>query len=98
MKACHPEDAPASLAAWCVAAEERRQLDIQIRLRRWDGAWRWHLGRLFPMLDENGEIAEWFGAFTDLHEQKSEQLSPSTPRQANRGRNQRNHHRSDSGR
>src|ERR1035438_3407446 len=43
MKACHPEDAPASLAAWCVAAEERRQLDIQIRLRRWDGAWRWHL-------------------------------------------------------
>jgi len=34
------------------------------------GDWRWHTMRAVPLLDEDGEVAEWISILTDVHERK----------------------------
>ncbi len=46
----------------------------EYRLRRTDGAYRWHLGRATAIRDEAGEIVSWLGTTTDIHEQKQTQI------------------------
>ncbi|HMB07086.1 MAG TPA: PAS domain S-box protein, partial [Isosphaeraceae bacterium] len=68
--ALHPEDRPAYLARVesCVGAGE--QLEVECRLRRADGAYRWHWVRAEPMCDEAGALLHWFGTGTDVEERK----------------------------
>src|SRR5690606_26078353 len=44
--------------------------EVEYRLRRHDGQYRWTLGRAMPVRDEQGRIERWFGTCTDIHEQK----------------------------
>jgi PAS domain S-box-containing protein len=44
--------------------------DIEARLRRWDGAYRWFLMRAAPFRDEAGTILRWYGTSTDIHDRK----------------------------
>lgn len=39
----------------------------EIRLRRYDGEYRWHLSRQVPIRDEGGKILRWFATSTDIH-------------------------------
>ncbi|SMR51223.1 unnamed protein product [Zymoseptoria tritici ST99CH_1E4] len=41
----------------------------EYRCKSASGEWRWMLGSATPMKDENGEILQWFGTCTDIHEQ-----------------------------
>ncbi len=40
--------------------------DIEARMRRHDGVFRWFLIRLEPYRDETGEIVMWYGVSTDI--------------------------------
>ena len=42
--------------------------EFQIRGKRADGTYRWHLIRLVPILDENSKIQLWVGTATDIQE------------------------------
>ena len=66
----HPDDLPAAVAAWTRALQTGAEYEIQFRLRRYDGAWRWHLGRARPMRDHRGTIVRWYGTNTDIDEGK----------------------------
>lgn len=44
--------------------------EIDYRLRRNDGEYRWHLGRALPYRNKNGEIVFWYGTNTDIHEER----------------------------
>lgn len=39
---------------------------VRSRLRRHDGAWRWHLVRLAPMHDAGGAVTAWAGSAMDM--------------------------------
>jgi PAS domain S-box-containing protein len=42
--------------------------EVEIRYRRADGAYRWHLARANPFRDpETGKITAWYGHATDIH-------------------------------
>ncbi len=73
----HEADLPAVAKAWNHSLETGEPFEIQYRLRRHDGQYRWHLGRAVPFRDENGKIIRWFGTNTDIHDQKtfSEELA-----------------------
>lgn len=43
---------------------------LEHRVRRADGSLGWTLSRAVPLLDEQGEIKEWFGAATDVTERR----------------------------
>jgi PAS domain S-box-containing protein len=44
---------------------------FEYRIRNKAGEYRWHLGRILPLLDEKGNLVEWVGTATDIHEQKT---------------------------
>ena len=64
----HPEDAAPMEAAWNRAVESGMGFDGQWRIRRHDGAYRWHKISLIPIrLDAtDGAVAEWLGTALDV--------------------------------
>jgi signal transduction histidine kinase len=42
--------------------------EFQLRAKRWDGLYRWHLIRLMPVKNKNNEIQLWVGTATDIEE------------------------------
>jgi PAS domain S-box-containing protein len=66
----HPDDMERTIELWnhCVATGELYQ--IEYRLCRADGEYRWHLGRAVPVRNSQGEVIQWLGTNTDIHEQK----------------------------
>jgi len=73
----HPEDQERAWAKWRHSLETGEPYEIEYRLRRHDGAYRWTLGRARAVRGVDGTIARWFGTCTDIHDQKqiSEQES-----------------------
>ena len=69
----HPEDLERTLATWSASLATGEPYEIEYRLRRFDGAYRWHLGRAVPIVNEQGEITQWFGTNTDIHELRMSQ-------------------------
>lgn len=66
----HPDDLERAIETWSHAVRTGEPYEIEYRLRRSDGAYRWHLGRAVADRDADGRIVEWFGTNTDIHEQK----------------------------
>lgn len=62
----HEEDRAPTTAAWQRAVEARADYQFMHRLRMADGAFRWHLSRATPILDDTGALLEWFGTATDI--------------------------------
>ncbi len=66
----HPDDLVSCSERWAVALETGERHEIEYRIRRSDGEYRWHLCRADPMRDETGAIVRWFGTCTDIDDQK----------------------------
>ena len=66
-----PEVLDRSVAAWQTALRESSVYDVQFRLRRRDGVYRWHLARAMPICDEAGKVVRWIGTNTDIDDQVS---------------------------
>jgi PAS domain S-box-containing protein len=68
--AVHPDDRERSRLAWNAARALGRKYETEYRIRRFDGIYRWMLGRAVPYRDERGEIVKWIGITTDIEDQK----------------------------
>ncbi|MBL3655266.1 PAS domain-containing protein [Fulvivirga sediminis] len=66
----HPDDLARTIESWGKSLESGESYEIEYRLRRFDGEYRWHLGRAEPIRNKNGEIELWLGSNTDIHNQK----------------------------
>jgi PAS domain S-box-containing protein len=64
--AVHPEDREEASLAWAEAVRRREVLVTQHRLRRRDGEYRHMELRAVPVLEANGAIREWVGAYSDI--------------------------------
>jgi PAS domain S-box-containing protein len=65
----HPDDRPRTLDAWDHAIA-RGEYNVECRLRRSDGQYRWMLVRGLPLRDGAGEIVKWIGTCTDIDDLK----------------------------
>jgi formate hydrogenlyase transcriptional activator len=68
--AIYPEDLPRWLEQWRALLASRKGGEIETRLRRYDGAYRWFLIRVEPLQEESGEILRWYGTNTDIEDRK----------------------------
>jgi formate hydrogenlyase transcriptional activator len=68
--AIHPEDLPKWLDQWRALIAFGAGGEIEARLRRHDGAYRWFLIRVEPLQEESGEILRWYGTNTDIQDRK----------------------------
>lgn len=66
----HPEDQERARVRWRHSLETGEPYEIEYRLRRADGMYRWTLGRAMPIRNEAGEITRWFGTCTDIDDLK----------------------------
>jgi PAS domain S-box-containing protein len=67
----HPDDLVAAAAQWQAALISGNKYETEFRLRRADGAWRWHLARAVPIRDATGRITRWIGTNTDVDDRKN---------------------------
>ncbi len=68
--AIHPEDLPKWLDQWRTLLASGAGGEIEARLRRHDGAYRWFLIRVEPLQEESGETLRWYGTNTDIEDRK----------------------------
>jgi len=64
--AIHPEDRTPLLEKWQGLLSSGEPGEMEARLRRHDGVFRWFLMRVEPLRDETGKIVRWYGACTDI--------------------------------
>jgi PAS domain S-box-containing protein len=65
-----PEERDRNRASWLRALEDGTPFDIEARIRRHDGEYRWFLTRAIPVRDDEGDITGWFSAATDIHDRR----------------------------
>jgi PAS domain S-box-containing protein len=66
----HPNDRRRVMDAWNRGSPAGRSYDIEFRIRRGDGAYRWFRTRAAPLCDGTGRIVRWFGTNTDIDDLK----------------------------
>jgi len=71
----HPDDRALAWERWRRSLETGELYQIEYRLRRRDGVWRWVLGRALPARGEGGRIRRWFGTCTDIDDLKRAELA-----------------------
>ncbi|SMB86324.1 PAS domain S-box protein [Deinococcus hopiensis] len=73
-EAVHPEDREVTYRAWSQALKTHQMYEVEHRLRRHDGQYQWFLVRAVPVFEETGELVEWIGIHSNVHQQKRMEL------------------------
>src|SRR5258708_5234020 len=68
--AIHPEDLSRLLNVWHKLLASGEPGELEARLRRFDGVYRWFLFRAEPLFDATGNIVKWYGTNTDIDDRK----------------------------
>lgn len=68
-QAIHPDDRNEFMASWQRSLRTAQQLQQRVRLKRFDGNYRWFYVRAAPLLDKKQKIVHWIGTMMDFHEQ-----------------------------
>ena len=77
--AMQEDDQKAFLARWSEVMSTGEALNMEIRLRRFDGIYRWFLLRVVALKDANGAITKWYATTTDIHDREFSQLIDMLP-------------------
>lgn len=71
LNAIHPDDRANTTQVWLAAVANRTLYEVEHRLRRHDGVYRFMSVRAVPMFEEDGTTREWIGSHTDITDRKS---------------------------
>jgi PAS domain S-box-containing protein len=66
----HPDDIERVMSKWRALIAEGKPREIESRLRRFDGEYRWFLSRCCPLVGRSGKIVGWYGSDTDIHDRR----------------------------
>ncbi|WP_413773940.1 PAS domain-containing protein [Nostoc sp. MG11] len=69
-KVLHPEDIQPAIQTWVESVQTGELYEHEMRYRRFDGIYRWHLTRGLPIKNEQGRVMKWFGTSTDIDDRK----------------------------
>ena len=66
--AFHPDDWKKASALWQHSLKTGEIYEVEHRLCRYDGEYRWMMARAVPVRDAEGNIVRWFGTAVDIHD------------------------------
>lgn len=67
-RAFHPDDWKKASALWQRSLKTGEIYEVEHRLCRHDGEYRWMISRALPVRDADGKIIRWFGTAVDIHD------------------------------
>ncbi|KAK4455492.1 hypothetical protein QBC34DRAFT_390065 [Podospora aff. communis PSN243] len=70
----HPDDRSEYLRAWSQSVRTGEQFSRTVRIRRFDGAYRWFYARAVASKDKRGVILQFLGSYMDIHDQHIAEL------------------------
>lgn len=71
-EAVHPADLERATEAVGRSVQRGEPLDVELRIRRVDGAWVWVRSRGLPLSDDAGKVVRWYGSMEDIDDSKRE--------------------------
>src|SRR5580692_10850262 len=66
----HPDDLDRLLREWLALLNDPKPGELETRIRRYDGEYRWFLIRVLPEFDAEGKVVRWYGSDTDIEDRK----------------------------
>jgi len=69
-KVIHPKELSAVEQVWEQAIVEKKGFDLEVRLQRQDGQYRWHHLKVVPEFNSLSDLSHWIGTASDIHDQK----------------------------
>ncbi|WP_050422102.1 PAS domain S-box protein [Bradyrhizobium tropiciagri] len=66
----HPEDLPRVNDLWLQLLASEKPGEIEARIRRHDGSYRWFLIRAEPSRDDTGRVVAWYGTHMDIDDRR----------------------------
>lgn len=66
----HPDDFDSCSRLWAESLQTGKSHEVECRLKRADGTYRWHSARAIAGYDADGKIYKWYGTNSDIHERK----------------------------
>ncbi len=75
LDAIEPEDARQMAAQWETARQTGEAFEVEYRLRRADGVYRWFKASVIDVRDSAGNIVRWYGGSIDINDQKQIQAA-----------------------
>ena len=66
----HPEDIAAVRDTTKASLANSLPFECELRIRRHDGEYRWHINKAVPQLDDKGKAIRYYGTATDIHESR----------------------------
>ncbi|WP_083531113.1 hybrid sensor histidine kinase/response regulator [Pararhizobium antarcticum] len=67
----HPDDVESTASSWAEACRIGAPYEVEFRLRRHDGVYRWYIARAVPIRCASGVLERWIGTNTDIEDQKA---------------------------
>ncbi len=64
---CHPDDRERFEESWQAATSGGDETELEFRVRRRDGAYRWFLGKVVAVDANGGERTHWIATLTDVN-------------------------------
>jgi PAS domain S-box-containing protein len=71
----HPDDLALLITRWTRSIEIGDAYEVEHRILRADGAYRWFHVRGLPLRDTEGHIVRWCNLLTDIHERRKAERS-----------------------
>jgi len=68
--AVHPEDRQRLMDSWRTAVATTEPYDVEYRIRRHDGHYRWFQAQAVPVKDASNQVRKWVGTSTDIDDRK----------------------------
>ena len=66
----YPDDAKRVQAQWDSAMSSGSAFELEVRMRKGDGSYRWFLARYNSVRDDQGQVLRWYAACTDIEDRK----------------------------
>ena len=66
----HPDDSERAKSCWDRALASGSAYEVELRLRKGGGSYRWFLARYNPVRDDKGQVIRWYVACTDIDDRK----------------------------
>ena len=66
----HPDDTKRVQPQWDGAMLSGSGFEMEVRMRKGDGTFRWFLNRFNPLRDDEGQVLRWYVACTDIEDRK----------------------------